>query len=69
VNGNAEALRDKFVDFDGKKTLEIKMGGTLFNSDFGTFAKRMVDEQICMRYHQRPRCDKMAFTKFHHDNK
>jgi hypothetical protein len=47
VNANGEALRDKFVDFDGKKKLIICMGGTLFTADFGTFAKRMVDEQIC----------------------
>ena len=47
VNANAEALRDKFVDFDGKKTLVIVMGGTLFSANFGEFANRMVDEQIC----------------------
>mmetsp|Transcript_31528 Transcript_31528/g.36779 ORF Transcript_31528/g.36779 Transcript_31528/m.36779 type:complete len:403 (+) Transcript_31528:150-1358(+) len=47
VNANAEALRDEFVDFKGKKELVIKMGGTLFTADFGSFAKRMVDEQIC----------------------
>lgn len=29
VNANAEALRDKFVDFEGKKKLVIKTGGTL----------------------------------------
>jgi hypothetical protein len=46
VNANAEALRDKFVDFEGKKKLVIATGGTLFTVDFGTMAKRMVDEQI-----------------------
>jgi len=46
VNANAEALRDSFVDFQGKKTLVITMGGTLFSADFGNFANRMVDEQI-----------------------
>jgi len=46
VNANAEELRDCFVDFDGKKTLVIAMGGTLFSANFGTFANRMVDEQI-----------------------
>jgi len=46
VNANAEDLRDKFVDFQGKKTLEISAYGTLFTVDFGTLAKRMVDEQI-----------------------
>lgn len=46
VNANAEELRDKFVDFDGKKKLTISMDGTLFTADFGEFAERMVDEQI-----------------------
>lgn len=46
VNANAEELRDCFVDFDGKKTLVIVMGGTLFSANFATFANRMVDEQI-----------------------
>jgi len=46
VNANAEALRDEFVDFDGKKSLVIQSAGTLFTYDFGDFAKRMVDEQI-----------------------
>lgn len=46
VNANAEALRDEFVDFDGKKELVIVSNGTLFTYDFGSFAKRMVDEQI-----------------------
>jgi len=47
VNANAESLRNEFVDFDGKKELVIFMPGTLFTADFGSFAKRMVDEQIC----------------------
>jgi hypothetical protein len=46
VNANAEALRDAFVDFQGKKTLVITMDGTLFSADFASFANRMVDEQI-----------------------
>lgn len=46
VNANAEALRDKFVDFDGKKELVILADGTLFTYNFGSFASRMVDEQI-----------------------
>jgi hypothetical protein len=46
VNANAEALRDQFVDFEGKRTLTIYTGGTLFTIDFGTIANRMVDEQI-----------------------
>lgn len=46
INGNAEALRDRFVDFQGKKTLTIYAGGTLHTADFGRIAERMVDEQI-----------------------
>lgn len=46
VNANAEALRDSFVDFKGKKTLVVTMGGTLFSANFASFANRMVDEQI-----------------------
>lgn len=46
VNANAEALRNEFVDFEGKKQLTIEMGGSLFTADYGSFAKRMVDEQI-----------------------
>lgn len=46
VNANAEGLRDSFVDFNGKKTLVITMGGTLLSANFAVFANRMVDEQI-----------------------
>jgi hypothetical protein len=47
VNANAEALRDCFVDFQGKKTLVVDMPpGTLFSTNFAAFANRMVDEQI-----------------------
>jgi len=47
VNAHAEDLRDAFVDFQGKRTLVIEMGGSLFAADFAaTFANRMVDEQI-----------------------
>jgi len=46
VNANSEGLKDKFVDFDGKKKLVVRTGGTLFTGGFGEFAKRMVDEQI-----------------------
>mmetsp|Transcript_62990 Transcript_62990/g.117136 ORF Transcript_62990/g.117136 Transcript_62990/m.117136 type:complete len:407 (+) Transcript_62990:62-1282(+) len=46
VNANGEALRDRFVDFQGKKTLVVKAAGTLFTADFGRVASRMVDEQI-----------------------
>ena len=43
---NSEKLRDRFVEFEGKRQLEIKAFGTLFTVDFGRFARRMVDEQI-----------------------
>ena len=43
---NAEALRDKFVDFERNKKLTIEALGTLYTVDFGDLAKRMVDEQI-----------------------
>lgn len=46
VQAHAEQLRDRFVNFEGKKGLEIVAGGTLFTADFGNMAKRMVDEQI-----------------------
>ena len=46
VMKNAEALRDKFVDFKGKKELTIETIGTLYTVDFGDLAKKMVDEQI-----------------------
>eukprot|EP00055_Hartaetosiga_balthica_P018205 m.130407 g.130407 ORF g.130407 m.130407 type:complete len:439 (+) comp9468_c0_seq9:65-1381(+) len=46
VQTHAEELRDVFVNFEGKKTLEIVARGTLFTADFGRMAERMVDEQI-----------------------
>jgi hypothetical protein len=46
VQAHAEQLRDRFVDFGGKRGLEIVAGGTLFTADFGNLARRMVDEQI-----------------------
>merc|ERR1719171_299660 len=46
VNANAEALRDRLVDFQGKKTLVVEMGGSLFGADYASFARRMVDENI-----------------------
>ena len=37
VNGGnrAEQLRDRIVDFEGKKELRVDAGGTLFNAPFG----------------------------------
>ena len=46
VEGQGESIRDTFVDFQGKKALEISSGGNLFSADFGQMANRMVDEQI-----------------------
>ena len=46
VTHNSEKLRDKFVDFKGKRQLMIRALGTLFTIDFGKLSKRMVDEQI-----------------------
>ena len=46
VTHNSEKLRDRFVDFKGKRQLEIEAFGTLFTVDFGNLARRMVDEQI-----------------------
>lgn len=46
VNANAEALRDKFVNFKDKKSLTIQSGGSLFSVDFANMANIMVDEQI-----------------------
>ena len=46
VNAHAEALRDRFVNFEGKMTLVVSMGGTLFTADYAKFAERMVDENI-----------------------
>eukprot|EP00438_Fugacium_kawagutii_P035463 Skav216644 [mRNA] locus=scaffold1255:226827:227936:+ [translate_table: standard] len=44
IQARAEALRDRIVDFQGKKTLVIRMGGTLFSADFGRFALLMADK-------------------------
>lgn len=44
VTANSEALRDRLVDFEGKKELTIYAGGSLFTADFGEIANRMVDE-------------------------
>jgi len=46
VQANCEDLRDRLVDFEGKKELTIHAGGCLFSADFGAVACRMVDEQI-----------------------
>ncbi len=46
MNANAEELRDRLVDFHGKKELTIYSKTNLFSAKFGSFANEMVDEQI-----------------------
>lgn len=46
VTKYSEELRDKLVDFEGKKELTIYAGGNLWTADFGLIAEKMVDEQI-----------------------
>lgn len=46
IQANAEELRDRFVNFEGKSQLTIKSAGSLFTADFGSMAKDMVDSQI-----------------------
>jgi hypothetical protein len=41
VNANAEQLRDKFVEHEGKKHLALMYGGTRHTFDFGIFATGM----------------------------
>jgi len=43
---NSKTLRDRFVDFQGKRKLTVTTLGTLYTVDFGELAERMVDEQI-----------------------
>lgn len=45
VDNNAEKLRDRFVDFQGKKELEVRSAGTLFTAQFGPLS-RLMEEQI-----------------------
>lgn len=44
VQARAEALRDRLVDFQGKKQLVVKAAGTLCSVDHGFLAERMVDQ-------------------------
>jgi hypothetical protein len=41
VNGNAEALRDQFVDFEGKKELTVQGGGTLKTANYQQLCQDM----------------------------
>lgn len=44
VQGHAEQLRDRLVDFQGKKTLAIEADGTLFTFDHGDLATQMLGQ-------------------------
>jgi len=45
VDINAEKLRDKFVDFQGKKELEVRAAGSIRNAPYDALA-RMMEEEI-----------------------
>eukprot|EP01133_Synstelium_polycarpum_P012347 gene12347-14479_t len=44
ANANGEALRDKFVDFQGKKRLEVQSNGTLLTLDYMHMADLLITE-------------------------
>ena len=44
INGNSEQLRDKFVDFKGKKQLVVSGGGTLLTANYEDLCNRMTFE-------------------------
>lgn len=44
VQARAEALRDRMVDFQGKKKLVVEAAGTLHSVDHGALARAMVDQ-------------------------
>ena len=46
VDANAEALRDRIVNFQGKKDLHVFMGGDLDTFDYNYFVNSMVEDQI-----------------------
>jgi len=46
IQANAEELRDRFVNFEGKKQLTVYANGTLFTANFGAMAQDIVDSQI-----------------------
>jgi hypothetical protein len=46
IQANAEELRDRFVNFEGKQQLTVYSSGTLFTANFGDMAREMVDSQI-----------------------
>jgi len=46
VNANAEALRDKIVEHEGKKELVVRVEGDFNTVDYAEFASRMISEQV-----------------------
>lgn len=44
VQARAEALRDRLVDFQGKKELVVNSAGTLYSAAYGDMAERMVGQ-------------------------
>lgn len=44
VEANSEELRSKFVDFDGKKELEVFISGTLYNAPYDLFVHLMSEK-------------------------
>ena len=46
VNANVEQLRDRFVDFQGKRKLRLRTDGHLFASTFDQISKKMVTSQF-----------------------
>lgn len=44
INGNSESLRNKFVDFEGKKQLVVNGGGTLMTANYEDLCNRMTIE-------------------------
>ncbi|EFC44600.1 predicted protein, partial [Naegleria gruberi] len=44
VNGKSEELREKFVDFKGKKQLTVYGGGTLYSADYVTLSNKMTEQ-------------------------
>ncbi len=57
VNGNAEALRSKFVSHDGKKTLTVKGGGDLSSADYEGLLSSSMVEQLKENISDQDLCD------------
>lgn len=44
VNANSEKLRDKFVNFNGKRELKVTAGGSLRTADFDKMSVSMTEQ-------------------------